>query len=129
MFWEEDVHNGLTGERADEYDARYHSLIKGQFGMDFNKTHNRFMHDDQKAAGTLPFDEVQEWTVRGTEWHPFHVHGQPFQIAALPSREELVESVMVTHNYDQDTPLNPYINGLPLPLPQPRRSGHDDVCG
>jgi len=110
MFWEQDHYNGLGGERAHEYNAHYHSLIHGQFGMIFNDTHNRFMHDDQKAAGTLPFDEVQEWTVQGTQWHPFHVHGQPFQIAALPSREELVESVMVTHNYDQDTPLNPYIN-------------------
>jgi len=110
MFWEEDVDNGLSGERADEYDARYHSLIKGQFGMDFNKTHNRFMHDDQKAAGTLPFDEVQEWTVRGTEWHPFHVHGQPFQLTALPSKEEMIESLFSTYNFDKDTPLNPYIN-------------------
>jgi len=110
MFWEEDHNNGLEGERAREYDAHYHSIIKGQFGMDFGDKHDRFMHEDQKAAGTLPFDEVQEWTVTGTQWHPFHVHGQPFQITALPSKEELVESVFVTYNFDQDTPLNPSIN-------------------
>merc|ERR1719401_846492 len=108
MFWQQDANSGFTGEETAELRSRYNSLIKGQFGMIFNGTRNRMMHDDQKAVGTLPFDEVQEWTVRGTQWHPFHTHGQPYQIVALPSKQELVD-LLITHS-DSDVPLSSDLN-------------------
>jgi len=109
MFWEQKQGNGFTGEDSKELSNHYHSIMKGQFGMIFNNTHNRMMNDDQRAAGTLPFDEVQEWTVRGTQWHPFHTHGQPYQIAALPTKEDLVES-LILHNDAENETLGPHMN-------------------
>merc|ERR1739844_329296 len=67
------------------------------------------MSDTQRAVGMLPFDEVQEWTVKGVQYHPFHTHGQPFQIVAMPSKEELIET-LITHNFDQGHALGSYLN-------------------
>jgi len=77
--------------------------------MVFNNTSDRMMSDEQGAVGTLPFDEVQEWTVTGVQYHPFHTHGQPFQIVAMATKEEL-EATLITHNYDEKEPLGPYLN-------------------
>jgi len=109
MWWEQEAANGFRGERSEEFLDRYAGLIKGRFGMVFNNTRNRMLRDGQHAVGTLPFDEVQEWHVNGVSFHPFHLHGQPFQIAALASKEELVET-LITHNYDEDRPLSAHMN-------------------
>lgn len=109
MWWEQEESNDLRGERSEELADRYASLIRGKFGMVFNNTRNRMLRDGQHAVGTLPFDEVQEWSVTGTSYHPFHLHGQPFQIAALASKEELVET-LITHNAEEDKPLGAYLN-------------------
>jgi len=108
MLWNQAKENGFRGHQSDDYDAAY-PMIHGVFGMSFNNTHDRMMSDHQKEVGLLPFDEVQEWTVRGAQWHPFHMHGQPFQIAALPSKEELVEK-LIGHDKARHTPLGSYLN-------------------
>jgi len=109
MFWEQKDPNGFRGEHSNEYDHEYQTIINGQFGMIFNNTRDRMMSDHQRAAGTLPFDEVQEWTVQGVQYHPFHTHGQPYQIAAMATKEQLMET-LVMHNQDESVPLEPYLN-------------------
>lgn len=109
MNWAQTVQTGLRGEDAEAHDSHYHNMIKGQFYMTFNHSFNRMMSDDQKAVATLPFDEVQEWTVKGTQYHPFHVHGQPYQIVAMPSKAELMDT-LITHNVNNDVSLSSYLN-------------------
>ena len=65
--------------------------------MTFNHSFNRMKSDHQKAVGTLPFDEVQEWTVKGTQYHPVHIYGQPYQIVAMPAKAELMDA-LITQN-------------------------------
>merc|ERR1712066_1162950 len=50
-----------------------------------------------------------EWTVKGTQYHPFHVHGQPFQIVAMPAKAELMDT-LITHNVNSNMSLSSYLN-------------------
>jgi len=109
MFWEQQEDNGFRGKQARKYEHEYDGIIHGQFGMMFNNTRDRMMDDKQRAVGMLPFDEVQEWTIEGVQYHPFHTHGQPYQIVAMPSKEELVET-LITHNLNESQPIGPHLN-------------------
>lgn len=77
--------------------------------MGFNNTRDRRIDKKQRAVSVLPFGEVQEWTIEGVQYHPFHTHGQPYQTVAMPSKEELVET-LITHNLKESQPLGPYLN-------------------
>jgi len=78
FFWKQNDSNNLPGNWP-----MYQPEIHGQFGVTFNNKSNRMLHDDQHAMATIPLEQIQEWHVSGTQWHPFHMHIQPYQLVDL----------------------------------------------
>jgi suppressor of ftsI len=91
--------------------------------------------DPMRVDQAVKLDATEEWTLRNPtdEWHPFHIHVNPFQVVAMngapvsPRCYEDTVNIPPGGSITMRTPVPRFHRPVCLPLPPavPRRRRHD----